>query len=65
MLRIPDGFKIRENAEFTASLNEEGVISFAPVHKSIFAKNQEYDFKSALLQLAIKDNGDPVGKERI
>ncbi len=49
MITIPAEFKIDENVEFTPIKDENGVISFVPVHRNIFEQNPDYDFKKKQL----------------
>ncbi|GEP72750.1 hypothetical protein LRA02_16180 [Lentilactobacillus rapi] len=65
MITIPAEFKIDENVEFTPIKDENGVISFVPVHRNIFEQNPDYDFKKAIKQMKIQDNGKNIGKENV
>ncbi|KRK89505.1 type II toxin-antitoxin system PemI/MazE family antitoxin [Lentilactobacillus sunkii] len=65
VITIPSEFKIDENVEYTPVKDENGVISFVPVHHNIFDENPNYDFKKALKEMDIQDNGKAVGKEDV
>lgn len=65
MITVPANFKVKENTEYTPVLDENGVISFIPVHENIFSKNPEFDLRKALNQLNLDDNGKVIGKENV
>ncbi|WP_125711573.1 type II toxin-antitoxin system PemI/MazE family antitoxin [Companilactobacillus kedongensis] len=65
IITVPAEFKIGENVEFNPMLDDNGVISFVPVHKNLFAQHPEYDLKNAIKKINIGDNGSAVGKENI
>mgnify|MGYP003362181593 FL=1 len=63
MIAIPVEFKVEENAEYEPMIDENGVLSFTPVHQNIFGQNSNYDFKAAMKQMNLTDNGKAIGKE--
>jgi len=65
MIAIPAAFKVRVNAEYQPVRDESGIISFVPVSPKGFATDSEYDLKTALRGMLIKDNGTTVGKENV
>lgn len=65
MITVPASFKVGENAEYKPTIDENGVISYIPVHKNIFAQHPEQDFRAALLDLGLSDQGKTVGRENV
>ena len=65
MIEIPAAFKVPVNTEYQPVRDENGIISFVPVSPSEFATDSEYDLKTAVRGMLIKDNGATVGKENI
>ncbi|MCI2018822.1 MAG: AbrB family transcriptional regulator [Lentilactobacillus buchneri] len=65
MITIPADFKIGENVEFTPVLDDNGIISFVPVNKNIFAQNPDYDVQKAIRSMNLDDNGKAIGKENV
>lgn len=62
IITLPSEYNIKENTEYTPMIDENGVISFVPVVKNIFAEHPEYDVKKALKAMNI---GQSVGKENV
>ncbi|MFD1550135.1 type II toxin-antitoxin system PemI/MazE family antitoxin [Levilactobacillus fuyuanensis] len=65
MITIPADFKVDENVEYKPVLDDNGILSFVPVHQNIFSQNPNYDFKMAIDQMGLNDNGKLVGKENV
>ncbi|KRN81599.1 type II toxin-antitoxin system PemI/MazE family antitoxin [Ligilactobacillus acidipiscis] len=65
MITVPANFKIKENTEYQPIMDENGIISFVPVHQNIFEKNPEYDLRTAIKGLNLQDNTELVGKENV
>ncbi|WP_040536030.1 type II toxin-antitoxin system PemI/MazE family antitoxin [Schleiferilactobacillus shenzhenensis] len=65
MITVPASFGIGENVEFEPVRDNNGVISFIPVRKNIFAQHPEQDFRAALLDLGVSDQGDLMGHENV
>lgn len=65
MITIPATFRIEENEEYQAMIDENGIISFIPVRNNIFEEYADYDFKKAIKEMNIADNGEMVGKENV
>nr|WP_261805997.1 AbrB family transcriptional regulator [Lapidilactobacillus luobeiensis] len=65
MITIPASFKVSENTEYEAVLDENGIISFVPAHKNIYQDHPDYDFRKAISELDLGDNAGLVGKENV
>ncbi|GEO74357.1 hypothetical protein LNA02_10550 [Levilactobacillus namurensis] len=65
MVTIPSSFEIPENAEYTPVMDENGIISFIPVHQNLFKKDPSYDVKAAMDEMGIGDHGQSIGKENV
>lgn len=65
MVTIPSSFEIPENAEYTPVMDENGIISFIPVHQNLFKKDPSYDVKAAMDEMGIGDYGQSIGKENV
>ena len=65
MVTIPSSFEIPENAEYTPVMDENGIISFIPVHQNLFKKDPSYDVKAAMDEMGIGDHGQFIGKENV
>lgn len=65
MLQIPAEYNVAVGTVYQPLIDEHGTISFVPIQADVFETHPEYDFKAALQQMSIKDNGRPVGKERV
>lgn len=65
MVTIPAEIHMQEGTEFHVVEEENGVISFVPVHQNIFAQHMEYDVKAGIRSLDLGDNGSTVGKENV
>lgn len=64
-LTVPAKFKVGENIEYNPVMDDNGVISFVPVHKNLFEQHPEYDLKNAIKSMNIEDNGKIIGKENV
>ncbi len=65
MIAIPASFNIKENTEYSPVLDDNGTLSFIPIHKNIFNENPDYDLRAAIKEMGLKDNGRLVGKEDV
>ena len=65
MIAVPSQFKIGENVEYNPVLDDNGVLSFVPVHKNLFDQHPEYELRSEIKAMNIGDNGKAVGKENV
>lgn len=66
MIPIPTDFHVMENAEYQPVMDDDnGILSFIPVHKNIFEQNPDYDFQAALKEMSLPDNGKLVEKENV
>lgn len=65
MIAIPATFKVPVNTEYQPVRDENGIIFFVPVSPRGFAADSEYDLKTALRGMLIKDNGTTIGKENV
>ncbi|MFD1470893.1 type II toxin-antitoxin system PemI/MazE family antitoxin [Companilactobacillus mishanensis] len=63
MITIPASFNVKENEEYKPMIDENGILSFIPVHENVYEANKDYDFRSAMKEMGIGDNGNPIGKE--
>ncbi|MCT3285679.1 type II toxin-antitoxin system PemI/MazE family antitoxin [Lactiplantibacillus pentosus] len=66
MIPIPANYHVKEHAEYQLVMDDDnGILSFIPVHKNIFEQNPDYDFHASLKEMSLPDNGKLVGKENV
>ena len=65
MVTIPASFGVPENAEYTPVMDENGTISFVPVHQNLFMQAPDYDVKAAMTAMGVGDLGPAVGRENV